>query len=83
MVEQSPEGLEVVPGSSTYVIRGNWKLQLENSVDGYHVSTVHRVFASTGRNREERESLRGLKQTEGGRLVGRSDKLSDRDGSLG
>jgi len=70
MVEQSPEGLEVVPGSSTYVIRGNWKMQLENSVDGYHVSTVHRVFASTVRNREERESLQGLKQTEGGRLVG-------------
>ena len=70
MVEQSSEGLEVVPGSSTYVIRGNWKMQLENSVDGYHVSTVHRVFASTVRNREERESLRGLKQTEGGRLVG-------------
>jgi benzoate/toluate 1,2-dioxygenase alpha subunit len=70
MVEQSPEGLEVVPGSSTYVIRGNWKMQLENSVDGYHVSTVHRVFASTVRNREERESLKGLKQTEGGRLVG-------------
>lgn len=70
MVEQSPEGLEVVPGSSTYIIRGNWKMQLENSVDGYHVSTVHRVFASTVRNREERESLHGLKQTEGGRLVG-------------
>ena len=70
MVEQSPNGLEVVPGSSTYVIRGNWKMQLENSVDGYHVSTVHRVFASTVRNREERDSLKGLKQTEGGRLVG-------------
>ncbi|MBK17665.1 MAG: benzoate 1,2-dioxygenase large subunit [Rhodospirillaceae bacterium] len=70
MVEQSPEGLEVVPGSSTYVIRGNWKMQLENSVDGYHVSTVHRVFASTVRNREERDGLQGLKQTEGGRLVG-------------
>ncbi len=70
MVEQSPEGLEVVPGSSTYVIRGNWKMQLENSVDGYHVSTVHRVFASTVRNREERDGLKGLKQTEGGRLVG-------------
>ena len=70
MVEQSPDGLEVVPGSSTYVIRGNWKMQLENSVDGYHVSTVHRVFASTVRNREERDSLKGLKQTEGGRLVG-------------
>ncbi|MEE2955909.1 MAG: Rieske 2Fe-2S domain-containing protein [Pseudomonadota bacterium] len=70
MVEQSPQGLEVVPGSSTYVIRGNWKMQLENSVDGYHVSTVHRVFAATVRNREERDGLKGLNQTEGGRLTG-------------
>ena len=47
MAVQSPEGLEVVPGSSTYKTDGNWKLQAENSVDGYHVSTVHRVFAHT------------------------------------
>ena len=38
-------------------IRGNWKLQAENSVDGYHVSTVHRVFAATVANREARGGL--------------------------
>ncbi|MGE0653822.1 MAG: aromatic ring-hydroxylating dioxygenase subunit alpha, partial [Alphaproteobacteria bacterium] len=41
IADQSPDGLEVVPGSSTYVIWGNWKMQAENGVDGYHVSTVH------------------------------------------
>ncbi len=71
LVEQSPEGLEVVPGSSTYVIRGNWKMQLENAVDGHHVSTVHRVFAATVRNREERDGTVGLAQTEGGRITGK------------
>jgi benzoate/toluate 1,2-dioxygenase alpha subunit len=71
LVEQSPEGLEVVPGSSTYVIRGNWKMQLENAVDGHHVSTVHRVFAATVGNREQRDGTTGLAQTEGGRITGK------------
>lgn len=67
---QSPDGLEVVPGSSTYVVRGNWKLQAENSVDGYHVSTVHRVFANTIANRESRDAAAGMRRTESGRFSG-------------
>ena len=71
IVAQSPEGLEVVPGSSTYTIYGNWKMQVENAVDGYHVSTVHRVFASTVRNREMRDGITGgMAKTEGGRIAG-------------
>ena len=49
LVDQSPQGLEVVRGASTYTMMGNWKLQAENGVDGYHVSTVHRNFAKIGR----------------------------------
>ena len=71
VAKQSPDGLEVVPGSSTYVIRGNWKMQLENAVDGHHVSTVHRVFAATVGNREQRDGSTGLAQTEGGRITGK------------
>ena len=41
VVDQSPEGIEVLRGSSTYVYEGNWKLQAENGADGYHVSFVH------------------------------------------
>jgi len=70
LVEQSPQGLEVVPGSSTYVIRGNWKMQVENAVDGHHVSTVHRVFAATVGQRHERDGSTGLAKTEGGRITG-------------
>lgn len=71
LVDQAEHGLEVVPGSSTYTIHGNWKMQIENSVDGHHVTTVHRVFAATVRNREERDGLTGMAQTEGGRLAGK------------
>jgi len=70
LVDQALDGLEVVPGSSTYVIDGNWKMQAENSVDGYHVSTVHRVFASTISNRESKDEYTGMKKTESGRITG-------------
>ncbi len=73
LVDQARDGLEVVPGSSTYMIGGNWKLQAENGVDGYHVSTVHRVFASTISNRESKDEYTGMKKTESGRITGRVD----------
>ena len=41
VVDQSPDGLEVLRGSSSYIYDGNWKLQVENGADGYHVSSVH------------------------------------------
>jgi len=70
LADQSPQGLEVVRGASTYTMLGNWKLQAENGVDGYHVSTVHRVFATTVSNREQKNKVDGLKQTEAGRITG-------------
>jgi benzoate/toluate 1,2-dioxygenase alpha subunit len=70
LADQSPDGLEVVPGESTYVIRGNWKMGGENGVDGYHVSTVHRVFAATIAKREEGGEYAGMKKTESGRITG-------------
>ncbi|HIE86965.1 MAG: Rieske 2Fe-2S domain-containing protein [bacterium] len=51
MVNQSPKGLEVLKGSSSYTYNGNWKLQAENGVDGYHVGTVHWNYVATMKNR--------------------------------
>ncbi|KAB7624034.1 Rieske 2Fe-2S domain-containing protein [Alkalilimnicola sp. S0819] len=70
IADQSPEGVEVIGGHSDYIIRGNWKMQAENGVDGYHVSTVHRVFAATVMQREEREGREGTAKTEAGRIAG-------------
>ncbi|VVD83395.1 2-halobenzoate 1,2-dioxygenase large subunit [Pandoraea cepalis] len=54
IVDQAPQGLEVVRGNSSYVYDGNWKMQMENGCDGYHVSTVHWNYAATmGRRKEE------------------------------
>ncbi|MBL8385761.1 MAG: Rieske 2Fe-2S domain-containing protein [Burkholderiales bacterium] len=41
VADQSPGGVELVSGSVTYTYRGNWKLQLENSLDAYHLTSVH------------------------------------------
>ncbi|MGZ0714399.1 anthranilate 1,2-dioxygenase large subunit [Pseudomonas palleroniana] len=54
MVAQSPTGeLEILPGKSTYSYDGNWKLQHENGLDGYHVSTVHYNYVSTVQHRQQ------------------------------
>jgi benzoate/toluate 1,2-dioxygenase alpha subunit len=53
IVNQSPDGLEVLRGSSTYTFEGNWKLQAENGADGYHVSAVHWNYAATTNRRKE------------------------------
>jgi benzoate/toluate 1,2-dioxygenase subunit alpha len=69
VADQSAAGLEVLPGSQKYVIGGNWKMSTENAVDGYHTSTVHRIFASTVKQREKREGYEGMMKTETGRLA--------------
>ena len=56
IVDQSPEGLEVLRGSSTYVYEGNWKLQAENGADGYHVTATHWNYAATQNQRKQRDA---------------------------
>jgi len=41
-VEMSPEGeIDLSPGAQKYNFAGNWKLQIENGMDGYHPPVVH------------------------------------------
>lgn len=53
IVDQAPEGIEVLTGNSSYTFEGNWKLQMENGCDGYHVSSVHYNYARTMGRRAE------------------------------
>ena len=41
VADQGPKGVEFVPGRSVYTYRGNWKLQLDNGLDPYHLTTTH------------------------------------------
>ncbi len=51
LVDQSEEGLEILPGTTTYTYDGNWKLQAENGVDGYHLEAIHGNYVMTIANR--------------------------------
>ena len=55
IADQSPDGLEVLRGSSSYVFEGNWKLQAENGADGYHVTATHWNYAATQGQRKEKD----------------------------
>ncbi|KTT42892.1 anthranilate 1,2-dioxygenase [Pseudomonas oryzihabitans] len=61
MVLQSSTGqLEVLKGKSSYTYDGNWKLQNENGLDGYHVSTVHYNYVATVQHRQQVNLEKGL-----------------------
>jgi phenylpropionate dioxygenase-like ring-hydroxylating dioxygenase large terminal subunit len=44
VAEQGPNGIRLSAGSHRLTYRGNWKLQVENTIDNYHFGFVHRSF---------------------------------------
>ncbi len=60
VTDQAPNGIEVLRGSSTYTYNGNWKLQMENGADGYHVASVHANYVAVVQQRETGVSKHGL-----------------------
>lgn len=44
VVDQSASQMTIVGGSQEYSLRANWKLLVENSIDGYHASTTHASY---------------------------------------
>jgi len=80
MAAQSSTGeLEVLPGSSSYTFDGNWKLQNENGLDGYHVSTVHYNYVATVQQRQQQEAAKhgGSSKTLDYSKLGAGDKETD------
>lgn len=46
VADHSAAGMEVLPGTQRYSVRGNWKLAVENAMDGYHFGPTHATFVS-------------------------------------
>ncbi len=44
VADQSPRGVEVIPGEVNYTFDGNWKLQFENGLDYYHFASTHSSY---------------------------------------
>lgn len=51
-MEQGPNGMEVIPGRSVYTYRGNWKLQMDNGMDFYHLTSTHPAFMDLVQRRD-------------------------------
>ena len=44
VMDQCPDGMEIVGGTQEYGFRANWKLLAENSMDGYHGMPTHATY---------------------------------------
>jgi phenylpropionate dioxygenase-like ring-hydroxylating dioxygenase large terminal subunit len=44
VAQQGPDGIRLSAGSHRLTYKGNWKLQVENTIDNYHFGFVHRSF---------------------------------------
>lgn len=44
VLDQSAEGMRVMPGSDKFTVKANWKIVVENSLDTYHVNPMHRTY---------------------------------------
>ncbi len=44
IADQSEAAMQVVGGTHLYSMRANWKLLVENSIDGYHLLTTHQRY---------------------------------------
>ena len=53
--EQSAQGMELLAGEVSYTFDANWKMQVENTMDIYHLTTVHSTFAKIVQGRQQRE----------------------------
>ncbi len=61
-VDQAADGkFELLRGATRYTYKGNWKLQVENGLDGYHVPTVHANYVMTVTRRVAGESKNDTK----------------------
>ena len=61
-MEQGEHGMELVPGRIEYAYDANWKLQLDNGTDAYHLTSTHTSFldvmakrSAGGGNQEARQ----------------------------
>lgn len=44
VMDQGEHGMELLPGRTHYTYHGNWKLQVENGMDPYHLTSTHQSF---------------------------------------
>jgi len=80
--DQSEAGMEIVGGTQAYSMRANWKLLVENSIDGYHaLSTHHRYLGFLVETGIDLRS--GLRLPGGARTLGNGHAVIEYDAPWG
>jgi p-cumate 2,3-dioxygenase alpha subunit len=73
VADQSETGMEVVGGTHKYSISANWKLLVENSLDGYHLLPLHKSYfdfaADSGDTVDEHRDTRAVDLGNGHALI--------------
>jgi phenylpropionate dioxygenase-like ring-hydroxylating dioxygenase large terminal subunit len=55
-MEQGPHGMEFVPGRIAFTFDANWKAQMDNGTDFYHLTSTHTSFMEVQRRRADEAS---------------------------
>lgn len=61
IADLSPEGIELSSHAHKLVFNGNWKLQIENTIDPYHFSFTHQSWLDILKERNEGKSSPWIK----------------------
>jgi benzoate/toluate 1,2-dioxygenase alpha subunit len=62
VMEQGEHGMELVPGRTVYSYAANWKLQAENGMDPYHLTSTHPSFIEiVARRQAEERDLKAIR----------------------
>ncbi|MCL4182034.1 MAG: Rieske 2Fe-2S domain-containing protein [Burkholderiaceae bacterium] len=61
-MDQGEAGMELLPGRVAFRYRGNWKLQLENGTDFYHLTSTHAGFMDIMAKRRQGEGNQEARQ---------------------
>ena len=56
VADQGPHGVELLRGRHSYTFKANWKLQIENCIDAYHLTSTHPSYIEIVNRRKSGES---------------------------
>lgn len=68
IVDQGPDGVEIVPGDVVYTYEANWKMQVENALDLYHFTSTHPSYLQVLQERGQARSRQDAAQPHGGSI---------------
>jgi benzoate/toluate 1,2-dioxygenase subunit alpha len=75
VMDQGEHGMEFIPGRSTYTFRGNWKLQMDNGTDPYHVTSTHVSMIDIQQRRARGQGNVDAKQNDFSKVKGLSQGM--------